>query len=115
MTNFVLNPDFKSKTIDELFSHFLEFCEKKEQYKTISGNKTHCVLEVSSDFILIKRLDAENKPKLTFDEIRKVLSYFKEGLVLTMQSDVYVSSLTSVVHKTPLMSLLKASDVIMEC
>ena len=112
MTEFILNPDFKGKTIETLFTILLSFCEQKKAYKTTSNSKRHRVLKVGSDFIEIKRLDATTTPKLSFGEIKTVLSYFHKGEILSMKSEHYKGSLTSPLHKTPLMSLLLASDII---
>jgi len=112
MGEYIINQKFESMSVEEIFNALLDFCRNKPIYSTLTGNQSHQISEILNDKIIIKRLEATNNPKLSFDEIKKVITLLKEGNKINTSLEEYKKLLTNRVNKTPLLSLLKASKII---
>lgn len=113
MGEYILNEKYDNKSVEEIFEELLTFCKSKPKYSTLSGNKSHQIKNIINETIIIDRLEAKNNPKLTFFEIKKVINLLKNKRINTSTPE-YKELLTSVVNKTPLLSLLKASKIIVD-
>ncbi|MBI1939478.1 MAG: hypothetical protein HYS25_15320 [Ignavibacteriales bacterium] len=113
MSKYVLNPKLKQSATEEIFNLLLSFIQIGKSYKTLSGGKTHKIIKVKGE-VTIERTDANDKPEINFDEINKVIKLFKDGDSYNTSSEEYKKQLLKPIHKTPLLSILLASDIIVK-
>ena len=114
MGEYILNEKYENQSVEEIFKELLDFCKSKPKYATLSGNKKHQIKEISNDRIFVERLEANNIPILTFGEIKSVIKLFKDDKIINTSNSEYRSLLTKVVNKTPLLSLLKTANIIVD-
>ncbi|MBU0459185.1 MAG: hypothetical protein KKA62_01250 [Nanoarchaeota archaeon] len=124
MGEYIINEKFKSMSVKGIFKMLLDFCRNKPTYCTLSGNKSHKISEILDDRIKVERLGDGIKverlkrptdtPILTFDEIKEVIGLLKKDKIINTNSNEYKELLAKPVNKTPLLSLLKASNIIVD-
>lgn len=113
MSNYKLNPKIRESTPSEIFNLLLDFINIGKSYETLSGKKRHKIIKIEGS-ILIDRLDAQNKPEISFSELLKVIDLFKNGNSFNTNSTEYKKLLKRPVNKTPLLSILLASNIIVK-
>lgn len=113
MSKYQLNPRFEKLSAEEIFNFLLNSIKIGQSYKTLSGRKEHRIIKLKGE-ITVERLGASNKPEISFDEFLDVITLFKSGGLYNTTSKEYKDQLKKPIHKTPLLSILFALDIIIK-
>ena len=113
MSRYKLNPKLENLSIEKIFNLLFNFIEIGKSYKTLSGRKKHKIVGIKGE-VTIERLNATNQPVISFDEFLDVLALFKCEKTWNTSSKEYQNKLRKPIHKTPLLSILFASEIIVK-
>ena len=113
MSKYKLNPKLEKLSSKEIFNLLLNSIKIDKSYETLSGRESHKIIKIEGE-ITIERLNASDKPKISFDEFMYVITLFKSENLYNTSSKDYKDQLRKPIHKTPVLSILLASGIIIK-
>ncbi len=113
MSRYKLNPKFEKLAAERIFNLLLNSIKIGKSYETLSGRERHKIIKIEGE-ITVDRIGASNKPNISFDEFMKVITLFKSGKSYNTSSKEFKHQLKKPIHKTPLLSILLESDIIIK-
>jgi hypothetical protein len=120
MSKYKLNPIFKDLSNEEIFNELLSFIKIGKSYQTLYGKKNHKIVKIKGEITIVrkeasKKSSDSEKPRITFFKLMNVIALFRNGKEYNTNSVEYKRRLRrKPTNKTPLLSILLASEIIID-
>jgi hypothetical protein len=111
MAKYVLNPDYKDKTLEEIREVILEYLRKLPTLKTVEHNKKIDVVEVNKSTVLLDRHEG-GTTDITFDELNECINLLINGVKIN--TSILKEKVSQRHNQTPMMAILYDSDLLIK-